>query len=140
MEARVPGVSEGSIASNTLAAVSMSAAVANSCSTTAVPRPSSNNTFSPVVVTPGGGPPASFTRASSCCMRSALTSVNRTTRTYIVNLLGSLGQWLMDTTADQALVLAAEAIPHVELDALQGQRARALAGEAGEHGVERLLL
>src|SRR5437763_15911631 len=34
-------------------------------------------------------------------------------------------------------VLAAEAIPHVQLDAPAGALARARAGEAREHGVER---
>ena len=33
--------------------------------------------------TPSGGPPSLLTRSRSCSIRSALTSVNRTTRTYI---------------------------------------------------------
>ena len=65
----------------------MSSAVWNSWRTTAVPWPSSNSTFSPLEFTPGGGPPASWTRARSCCIRSELTSVNLTARTYIANLL-----------------------------------------------------
>ena len=55
----------------------------NRCRTTAVPCCSSNSTVNPVASTPGGGPPASFTSANIPSNRSLLTSVNRTTRTYI---------------------------------------------------------
>src|SRR4051812_37889855 len=48
-EARVPGVSPGSIALNALAPASMSSAVAKYWRTTAVPLPSSCRIFSPVV-------------------------------------------------------------------------------------------
>src|SRR5690242_16150676 len=37
----------------------------------------------PLEVTPSGGPPESFTRCSSSRIRSALTPLNLTTRTYM---------------------------------------------------------
>src|SRR5215471_16313435 len=86
-ETRVPGVSPGSIAANTLAPASRSSAVAKCWRTTAVPCASSNRTSNPVEFTPGGAPPASLTRATSSCIRSAVTSVNLTTRTRIGDLL-----------------------------------------------------
>src|SRR4051812_44426903 len=82
-EARVPGVSEGAIALNAAAPCSMSCSVAKCWSTTAVPRPSSKSIFSPVEGTPGGGSSDSSIRARRLSSRSRLTSVNRTTRTYI---------------------------------------------------------
>src|SRR6516164_3552221 len=61
-ETRVPGVSPGSIAANTLAPASRSSAVAKCWRTTAVPCASSNRTSNPVEFTPGGAPPASLAR------------------------------------------------------------------------------
>src|SRR4051812_14904687 len=81
-EARVPGVSAASIAVNAWAPASMSSAVAKYWSTIAVPCSSSCKILRPVVGTPGGGPSDSSMRASSASIRSALTSVNLTTRTY----------------------------------------------------------
>src|SRR5829696_4929420 len=51
-------------------------------STTAVPCSPSYSTFRPVVGTPGGGPSDPSMRARSPSIRSALTSLNLTTRTY----------------------------------------------------------
>src|ERR1700691_2337954 len=86
-EARVPGVSEASIASNVRAAVFMSSSVAKCCRTIAVPCASSCSIVKAVAGTPGGGPSDSLIRAIVAFTRSAFTLVNLTTRTYDMGYL-----------------------------------------------------
>ncbi len=97
-EARVPGVSEASIAANTRADARMSSAVSKYCRTTAVPCSASDSICSRLVETPGGGPPDSLICASTASIRSALTSVNLTTRTYVVKPPGLFAKTITTDT------------------------------------------
>ena len=79
-EERVPGVSDVSIAANASAPARKFSSLSKYWRTTAVPCVSSNTSWSFLIGTPGGGPVSSILERSDST-RSAVTSVNRTTRT-----------------------------------------------------------
>jgi len=77
---RLPGVSDRSIAAKASAPARKFSSVSKYWSTTAVRCASSKTSWSFLIGTPGGGPVSSIL-ATSDSTRSAVTSVNRTTRT-----------------------------------------------------------
>src|SRR5512132_3357197 len=82
MEARMPGVSDGSISSKTAFASRIFCSVSKYPTKTAVPFASSTNTWIPVESTPVGGPSSSI-RATTSEILSRSQSLNLTTRTYM---------------------------------------------------------